>query len=113
MAPKRPPVDQPIPVLTPPLAYMFPKFNRPLYEYEKDAKEVTRVLRAVLRIFYHKQNGAFGVGENPWWEVKVPTSGLTSRIAMRATEGMDEFAPSDILPWHEVPNGSKFHNGPG
>ena len=102
-----------LPVLLPPPSYMFPKFKRPLYEYEKDPKEVTKVLRKVLRVFYHKQNGAFGVGENPWWEVKVPTSGLTSDIAKRVTVGMDEFSPSDILPWFEMNLGSKFHNGPG
>ena len=67
------------PCPAPPLPIHFPAFVKgPLSVLSKNAMDVTWMLRRVLILFHPKKAGAFGLGENLWWDKPVSCSRLTS-----------------------------------
>ena len=110
------PVRLPVPTAkpSPPSSNEFPPFCKgPLHIIERKARDVTYILRRVLRVFHPKKFGSLGTGINVWWDMRVPSNRLTSSISKGAVGDREEFCPGDFLPWQEMNLGTRFHSGPG
>ena len=101
-------------VPAPPTAGSFPTFcYGPLSVMEKNANNTTSFFRKILRLFHPKTSGFLGMGQNRWWSVRVPTRLLTSAISRGMVVGMEDFSPSQFIPWSAMNLGSRFNAGPG